>query len=159
MYSKGLIALTLSCATIAGSAFATVKLKKKVTMKLVTAYTRTVPEELQTNPPAAGTFIVVRWNNAKGPETMFWRGEGGWLNCNMERARKTVKAGKIEYASAGEVMPDQIKQGDTLLITPVTGGRFPIPEEIPAKAKNTLFYKTPGNAKWQSFVVSPIAKK
>jgi hypothetical protein len=51
-----------------------------------------------------------------------------------------------------------VKKGTNLLLTPVTGGRFPIPAEIPDSARNTLFYKTAGS-NWIALPVNKIAKK
>lgn len=149
--------LLLVCLSAAGMANATEK-KKKANLKLVTAYTRKIADTEQTNPPMAGTFVVIKWGYDTYPETIFWRGQSGWLTCNIGKAHKMVQKGKTSYATE-EIMPDQVHKGDTLMLTPVTGGRFPIPAEIPAKAKNTLFFKTGGSATWSSFAVSPISKK
>lgn len=79
----------------------------------------------------------------------------------MDRAHKAV--GKLRMPAGKDYMTevvtgDQIHSGDTLLLTPVTGGKFPIPSEIPDTATNTLFYKT-GGSKWMSFRVNTIGKK
>ncbi len=130
---------------------------------LVEAYTqRTLPgvpkAKLMTD-----THFVIVWQATTAPETFFWRGDNGFLPCMMNRAHKidlkknpTMPRG-IEY-NIDENGGPRIHKGDTLMITPVTGGKFAIPKEIPEKAKNTLFYKTatPG---WRSFVVTTIGKK
>ncbi len=144
------------CLVAATQAFASAK-KAKANFKLVTAYSKNIPENKQTNPPMAGYFFVIQWESASYPETFFWRGESGWLTCNIEKARKTTKNGKTEYTGT-TIGLDKIRKGDLLLLTPVTGGRFPIPAEIPQDAKNTLFYKTAGSA-WLSFPVNKISKK
>jgi len=83
------------------------------------------------------------------------------LSCKVEHARKNNgKSGTakgIPYATT-PATGDDIHPGDTLELSPVTGGRFPIPADIPASAKNTLFYKTNGSG-WLKFPVSKIAKK
>ncbi|WP_345077207.1 hypothetical protein [Nemorincola caseinilytica] len=142
---------------MATSAIAGIK-KKKTPVKLLSAYTRSIPDAEQSNPPMQGTFIVIVWNYDTYPETMFWRGQNGWLTCNIEKAHRVVKK-KVTTYTTEEMMIDQVRKGDTLMITPLTGGRYPIPAEISQKAKNTLFYKTGGNNKWLSFSVSPISKK
>lgn len=158
MKMKNVLALVLLSVFSVGISYGAAKKKKKACIKLVSAYTKTVAEEEQSNPPMAGTFIVIKWDYATYPETFFWRGEGGWLTCNVGKAHKTVKDKKTEY-TAEDILPNEVKKGDTLLLTPLTGGRFPIPDEIPQKAKNTLFYKTGGSKTWMSFVVKPIGKK
>lgn len=104
-----------------------------------------------------GNFFVVRWEGAGYPETMFWRGDGGWLTCRIEKAHKVNTKGKPDYI-VEELATDNIRKGDTLMLTPLTGGRFPIPTEIPEQAKNTLYYKVNGS-KWLAFPVSKITKK
>jgi len=122
-------------------------------LKLITAYTKTIPAGKQSNPPAAGYFFVVKWEESTPPETFFWRGESGWLSCSIEKACKKGKNYTGKNIDLGK-----IKKGTTLLITPVTGGRFPIPAEIPENSKNTLYYKTAGSG-WIAFPVTRIAKK
>lgn len=122
-------------------------------VKLVTAFSKTIPANKQSNPPAAGYFFVVKWEEATPPETFFWRGESGWLNCVIEKACKKGKGYTGKNIDLGK-----IKKGNTLLLTPVTGGRFPVPAEIPENAKNTLYYKTAGSG-WIAFPVSKITKK
>lgn len=158
MNMKRFLLLALFSIVAFGTTFATAKSKKKTNLTLVTAYTNTISEEEQTSPAMLGTFIVVKWNYSTYPETMFWRGEGGWYTCNIEKAVKTGNGKNINY-SAEFVQMDQIKKGDTLLITPIVGGKFAIPSEIPQKAKNTLFFKISGNPAWMPFPVSPISKK
>ena len=131
--------------------------KSAKNFKLITAYTKSIEQGEQSNPPMAGYFFVVRWENENYPESFFWRGNNGWLTCNIEKAHKVVVNGKSEYKSEPFDITT-LRKGDTLMLVPVTGGRFPIPKEIPTKAKNTLFYKVNGS-KWLSFPVNKITKK
>lgn len=131
--------------------------KKKSHFKLITAYSKKIADNEQTNPHMAGTFFVIKWTGDTYPETFFWRGENGWLTCSIDRAKKVTKNGKTEYTS-GFATAETIRKGDTLMLTPLIGGRFPIPDEIPQDAKNTLFYKV-GGSKWLSFQVKNIEKK
>lgn len=121
--------------------------------KLITAYTQTIPQSKQSNPPMAGYFFVVKWEETTPPETFFWRGEGGWLTCRIEKA---CKKGKTYVGKT--IALDKIRKGTQLLLTPLTGGRFPVPPEIPDSARNTLYYKTGGSG-WIAFHVNKIAKK
>jgi hypothetical protein len=84
------------------------------------------------------------------------------MTCKIEKAHRVkgpdtnVPKG-LDYI-AEMVNGDQIHKGDTLEVTPVKGGRYPIPAEIPATAKNTLYYKV-GGSKWLSFPVKNISTK
>lgn len=136
--------------------------KSKTYFKLVEAYTQKVQAGRQETPPMTGTHFIIVWENAQYPETFFWRGENGWLSCNMLKAHKITGKTKdipkgIEYRTEAAT-GDQIHKGDTLELSPVTGGRFPIPDEIPKNAKNTLFFKT-GGSHWLSYPVKKITTK
>lgn len=147
----------LACSVIIAAQVSARTKKSKHLFKLVSAYSKTISEDHQSNPPMAGYFFVVEWQSAGYPETIFWRGDGGWLTCNIERANKVAGSKSDEYTGT-DIAIDKIKKGDLLLLTPVTGGRFPIPAEIPESAKNTLFYKVGGSA-WMAFPVKKIVKK
>lgn len=136
--------------------------KSSAYFKVLEAYSqRTVPGAPGGQAKTAYHFIII-WENAKYPETFFWRGENGWMTCNMVKAHKIRKKDKsvpagIDYTTefaAG----DAIHKGDTLQLTPMSGGKFPIPDEIPKNAKNTLYFKTGGSG-WLSFPVKNISKK
>jgi hypothetical protein len=101
-------------------------------------------------------FIIV-WQGAKYPETFFWRGDNGWLTCSMQKAHK-VKSGKGYNYTSEFVSGDGIHKGDMLELIPMTGGKFPVPAEIPVEARNTLYYKTAGSG-WLAFPVKTITKK
>ena len=136
--------------------------KKKENIKLVEAYTQRTVAGIPGAPPTTGQHFIIIWQGASYPETFFWRGQAGWLNCNMQKAHKLSAKAKetfngVEY-STEYLTGDQIHAGDTLQLSPVTGGRFPIPAEIPKGAKNTLFYKTSGS-KWLSFPIKKLSTK
>jgi hypothetical protein len=76
---------------------------------------------------------------------------------------------KIKQPKKGNTIPDRdytteaitnsaLKKGDTLEITPLRGGKFPIPAEIPTDATNTLFFKTI-KSNWLSYPVKKITAK
>lgn len=134
-----------------------VRVKNKY-FRLLEAYSQKA-EKNRAAPPQTGTHFIIVWSAATYPETFFWRGDNGWLNCRMERAKKATgkHAAGVNYVlnntSAGD-----IHAGDTLMLSPITGGKFPIPAEIPADVKNMLFFKT-GGSQWLSYPVNVIAKK
>ncbi len=155
-----LIALCLS-ATLTVSAKKKKKKKTKNCVTLVTAFSQRIVPGIPGPPPPTGVHFVIVWQGDKYPETFFWRGDGGWLSCNVAKAKKIVnrKYIRAEYREyeASVIAIDKIKKGDTLQLDPVTGGKFPIPKEIPETAQNTLFYKTGGSG-WLSCHVDSIRK-
>jgi len=158
--------LTIALGLLAAApTFATGKMKKKSKepIKVIEAYSqRTLPgipgKQITTN-----YHFVIVWEGAKNPETFFWRGENGWLPCSIARAHKMGVKTKKTPPQTGDytlerISADQIHKGDTLELRSITGGKFPVPSEIPESAKNTLYYKT-GGSTWTPFVVKTIGKK
>ncbi|MDR3680391.1 MAG: hypothetical protein P4L41_10535 [Flavipsychrobacter sp.] len=86
-------------------------------------------------------FIVV-WTSKMPPASFFWRGQDGWLTCNVLKVHGAGKKNSLDYVPDKNGMDARINKGDTLEITPVPGGRFAIPSQIPGGAVNTLFFKT-----------------
>jgi hypothetical protein len=140
---------------------AAAKKKNKTYLKLVEAYTQRTLAGRPGSPPETGQYFIVVWQASTYPETFFWRGDNGWLSCKMLRVHKIIPSHTTPKGMDHRtefVTGDQIHKGDTLQLSPVTGGRFPIPTEIPATAKNSLFFKT-GGSNWLSFPVKKIGKK
>lgn len=81
-------------------------------------------------------FVTV-WKSNEQPSSVFWRGDGSWRSCEIARVHN-YRSDKYDI----EVLPNTIAVNDTLELFPITGGKYPIPKEIPEAAKNTLFYKT-----------------
>ena len=104
--------LVAICMLFTYCAPAKTKKKHKVYLKLVEAYTqRTVPG-IPGPPPPTGTHLIVIWEASTAPETFFWRGDGGWLGCNMVKAHKSAKkagghARGADYYTES-VMPEQV---------------------------------------------------
>ncbi len=155
--------LLIACVALTSVFSATARAAKpKVYFKLLEAYTQRTVEGREGGVGNTDYHFVIIWQGASYPETFFWRGENGFMPCNVEKVRKITKrtaaTPKGVYYTQLYGMGDQLKKGDTLMLTPQKGGKFPIPAEIPQKAKNTLFYKTGGSA-WLQFAVKAIAKK
>jgi hypothetical protein len=137
---------------------------KRVSAKaeLVEAYTRERLAGTSEGQSETSTFIVIVWRSSTYPESFFWRGSGGWLPCKTEKARKVIGGSKdmpegVDY-TIERIRPDAIKTGDTLLLTVLKGGKFPIPSEIKDNVQNTLFFKTNGS-KWLPLAVKTVKKK
>jgi hypothetical protein len=138
--------------------------KKTSGLKPGTSYARMIEATVQrTSPGAPGsepiedhTFLIV-WTSSQAPQTFFWRGQDGWMNCKVSKARK-AKAGGDPWYTATEISPEKVKKNDTIELVPIAGGKFPVPKEIPSSATNTLFFKTAKTA-WLSLPVPKITRK
>ncbi len=86
-------------------------------------------------------FVLV-WTSKLPPASFFWRGQDGWLTCNIVKVHGAGKENSFGYVPDKDGLDARVNKGDTLEITPVRGGRFAIPSQIPAGAVNTLFFKT-----------------
>ncbi len=142
------------------------KSKKQRTGKsyvtLVEAYTQDILPGRKEGKVETTLSFIIEWKSKAYPETFFWRGDNGWMTCKIEKVHKIVgrRANTpegMEY-TIDRVSIDKLTTGDTLMLTPMVGGKFPIPPEIPEKAKNTLFFKA-GGSSWLSYPVKNIARK
>jgi hypothetical protein len=118
-------------------------------LHLVEAYSQRTIGGVPGGPVNSNVQIVVLWDGRKYPESFFWRGDNGWQTCKMVKAHKMTQRRRdmpvgMDY-TAELIDPGKVKMGDTLLLTPVAGGKYPIPGEIPANSKNTLYSKTHGS--------------
>ncbi len=138
--------------------------KKRVAdLTVIEAYNQQTNAGIPGRPSKTDVHIVLKWNVKTYPETFFWRGDVGFLPCQTEKAHKlnkkkntTIVKG-VDYetvAAAG----DEIHKGDTLMLVPIIGGKYPVPKEIPADAKNTLYYKTNGSG-WKSVKIKTLTTK
>ena len=140
--------------------------KKTQGIKPATSYARVVEATRhRTLPGAPGMSptdeyrILIVWKSKQKPEEFFWRGAGGWLPCDVAKARKNPHPTEGErWYDVSEISVDKIKSGDTLELLPVAGGKFPIPQQIPASAVNTIFLKTKQTS-WLSLPVKNIKKQ
>lgn len=140
------------------------KKTKKVSAKaeLVEAYTRERLAGTSDGNSETSTYLVIVWRSSTYPESFFWRGNGGWLPCKYEKAHKLAAGTKdmpegVDYTTE-RIRPDAVKAGDTLLLTVLRGGKFPVPAEIKDNVQNTLFFKTNGS-KWLPLAVTTLKKK
>lgn len=152
-------------ATIVGTAATKKKAvakKPKPYFKVIDAFTQHVLPVKPHATPTNGDHFIIVWQAAKFPEAFFWRGEGGWLPCKMLYAHKVVCKSPqypegLDYA-VSHVKGDDIHSGDTLELTPMLMGKFPVPKEIPDSARNTLFFRV-GTSGWLSMPVKEIKVK
>lgn len=106
-------------------------------------------------------FVAV-WQAKEAPSYFFWRNSsGGWHECRV--AKITTKgmpksSKKTDWYKSTEILIDKVQKGDTLELIPVYGGRYPIPPEIPATAKNTMFFRTT-TSMWLEAPVKKLVKK
>ncbi len=130
-------------------------------MKVIETFSQRTLPGVRGMKPVTDYHFIMLWQNKLAPSPVFWRGDNGWLSCNVAKVHKNkMPKAKREmqdpdYISAGN---GPIKKGDTIEIMPIRGGKFPIPAEIPVEAKNTLFFKT-AKSNWLSFPLKKISSK
>jgi virulence-associated protein VagC len=138
------------------------KKKVKPSVKILQAYSQRTLAGIPGIEPKTDYHFFVIWEGAKYPSTVFWRGENGWLTCNIYKAHyintRSINIPKEFDFRSDPVEIGAIRKGDTLEFRPVTGGRFPVPKEIRDDVKNTLFYKTGGSG-WLQCLVKNITVK
>lgn len=157
MKSFSLISMLLLTLTACAIPKTQSKKKSKASVKVLDAYMVSGDESDDNNPRRLPNRFVIVWQGTHAPDAFFWRGDGGWLPCEMDRAhliKKVTSDVNSQMYSASD-MDGTAHAGDTLLLAPVTGGRYPIPAEIPATTKNALFYKTNGS-KWTAVPIKKI---
>jgi hypothetical protein len=140
--------------------------KKTTSIKSATSYARVIEAtRIRTLPGAPGMQptdeyrILIVWKSTQKPTDFFWRSSGNWFPCEIAKAQKTVHPAEGQrWYNVQEITVDKIKPGDTLELLPVAGGKFPIPQEIPTSAVNTLYLKTKKTS-WLSLPVKNIKKQ
>lgn len=149
------IAALLGCAVVLANApVQAKKMPPRKNFTLIEAYKTTTKPATPKGPKPTGEHFIIKWTADTYPATFYWRGQSGFMMCNISKAHKKGK----KYVT--ETVPfDAIHKGDTLEILPIVGGKVQIPEEIPQDATNTLFYRTNGNSIWMQFAVQKISRK
>ncbi len=140
--------ITIAALLLCVTALATPAKKKAADLRLLAAYSQQIQPGIPGGTEETEYHFVIVWQGAKMPESFFWRGENGWLTCETLKATaKGVKkaAGEMHYTTKD--LTGEIKKGDTLMLNPIKGGKFPVPSAISPKTKNTLYYKNSGS-KW-----------
>jgi hypothetical protein len=137
--------------------------KTKVNFKMLESFSqRTMPGRPEQQPTTNYYFILV-WNSTVAPATFFWRGDNGWMSCNMAYVHRTGNKKSSHFMPDNDYTTEsitghEVKKGDTLEIIPVRGGKFPIPKEVDQNATNTLYYKTT-KSNWIAYPVKQIKAK
>jgi hypothetical protein len=109
--------------------------------------------------PETTMYFKVIWRKPTFSGDIYWRGDGTWAPCKVEKIHMVRADGhnlpagidyKVEpFGNAG------ITSGDTLLFTALKSGTYPLPAEVDKKSKNTLYLKS-SDAHWFSFPVRTI---
>lgn len=129
---------------------------------LIDAYTRSdLPGRSDGTTNTTTQFIVI-WRDSSFPETFAWRANNKWAACKTEKihaapASKTALPKGINY-TIERTTRQQIKAGDTLLITSLMPGSFTAPPALQKVNNNTIALKT-GSKKWAFLSVKKIEKK
>lgn len=132
--------------------------------KLIEASKQTFLPGMPGTEPTEDLTLLIKWANKQLPETFFWRGEGGWTECAIQRTHKIPnKSPKYEMGETWFETEDikslsNIKPNDTLKLIPVYGGKYPVPKEITNDMKNRIFFKT-AKSGWMYLQVKSFIKR
>ena len=79
--------------------------------------------------------------------------------CRIEKlAKKREKyPSDSNPFTSTEIAPGKIKKGDTLQVTPIKEGKFPIPTEIPSNLENAILFKT-NKSNWMHLAVKNFTR-
>ncbi len=139
--------------------------KKEAPATLVTGTKQTTLPGRPGTPPSIDHHIILIWNSEEAPKTFFWHGEKNYFPCRVSKVsgfditqltnEKNVFA---QAYTAKEISLDNVKKNDTLELYPVSGGKYPIPEDLPNDKINTVFYKT-NSSNWLTLPVNKMIER
>lgn len=160
------MAFTACAQTKKGKTNKVVKKNKITVVKpiLLQATSQTTYPGREESPIIKEERFVLVWKDKAEPVAFFWHGDQSWQACNINKVKNfralVVKDNGIpsplNYVSTD---PGNVayKTGDTLELYPITGGKHPMPAEIPKDKKNIIYYKT-ANSAWLALPVEKITK-
>lgn len=131
--------------------------------KLIQATSLTTHPGRAETPSTTETRMVLVWKDKNEPTAFFWRGEGNWQSCEVYKVKNfrplVVKNNGIPQPMNYEIVNNtgSFAAGDTLELYPISGGKYPMPAEIPTAKNNIIYYKT-ANSKWLALPVEKITK-
>lgn len=105
----------------------------------------------ETTPQAK--FIIV-WKDTATPSSFSWKGAGTWQICDINKV-KNYNSKTYSYNTIP--LEKEVAANDTLELIPVQGGKYPLPQEIPADAENKIFYKT-DTGLWKNITVTDFER-
>ncbi|MEZ5016767.1 MAG: hypothetical protein R2800_06930 [Flavipsychrobacter sp.] len=127
---------------------------------LIATEQTTLPGRPEMQPTTTQKLLVI-WKSKTPPTQFFWRGNSGWLPCDVSKVSnydiKKLVDEKNVFATgytAEQVSLENVKMNDTLELTPTLGGKYPIPESVADNVKNTIFYK----AEKTNWLTIPVEK-
>ena len=102
------------------------------------------PGRKESDPYTTYQFKMVWRSTTKKPVSFFWKGQEIWKACDV----KILSRHKDE----------QVKKGDTILLTTIPNGKFPMPESVAKLNTPSIVVKTINND-WLYIPVKKITKK
>lgn len=142
---------------------ATAKASDKAILLEATSQT-TLPGRPESSPTTKTRFVIV-WKNNNTPKSIFWRGESGWIPCQMNMVKNYTPYNEGEADAHSRNYQTErlgsavVSKNDTLELVPTAGGKFPIPDGVPSDATNTIFYNTTASDTWQALKVDNIVRR
>lgn len=109
--------------------------------------------------PETTMYFRVIWRKPTFSGDIYWRGDGTWSPCKVEKLHMVQPGGqnmpagidyKVEPAGTATVA-----DGDTLLLTALKSGSYTLPAEVDEKIRNTLYLRSADNH-WYAYPVGTI---
>lgn len=100
--------------------------------------------------------LTVNWASDTPPVSFFWKDGERWMNCKVYS--KPRVAGSAAKQGPVEIGPEQVKKGTTVQLIPTSGGKYPIPANMPPDLKKALFFKTASSG-WMYLEVTSMTVK
>jgi hypothetical protein len=136
----------------------TIKAGSKYAVHLESLTERTLPGRQETE-PATDVYHIIIWKSTQAPEVFYWKDGSVWTSCNISKVSATKKklTGALKYTTE-DIRIEKVKKGDTLQLTANSPeGKYKLPDEVPATAKSTIFFKT-AKTKWLPIPVKKYRK-
>jgi hypothetical protein len=157
-----LVSLLLVCGIAAGTSCAQSKKaglsSGKAYAKLLESYSQKIIPGVQGQEITTEYQFLVVWQSSQKPETFFWKSPEAWMTCSVYKLdKKRAKDNTNTWFETREIDLDKVRKGDTLVLIPVKGGKFPIPTTIPSNLKNIILFKT-NKSNWLFLQVGKMTK-
>jgi hypothetical protein len=101
--------------------------------------------------------LSVVWKSKNQPREIYWRNGDKWqLTVVYRITRKNIASDQKPIRT--DISPDEINTGDTLLIMPISGGRFFMPENVRATNDRVALFVQLNNKTWEHKSINKFTK-
>jgi len=117
---------------------------------------RTLPGRSEADPFTDYELFVV-WKSARPPLSFFWKDGEAWMPCQVKRfTRAGVPSDR--RPELRDISLQQIRRGDSLMLVPLRGGKYPVPSVAAAGKGSTLYFQI-SKSGWMYLPASHITRK